>query len=135
MQLTPQKNEELKVDTSGRRSFVVALFGVSGAVVSALLAFPLVRFVTYPLRKSATATTWSDEGPVQDFASLTAPSRSRPFRVGRRRECATALRWSAAAPGSSMTTEWAHRRHRRSRLACLTRCQRRASTLRAGLLV
>ena len=56
MQLTPQKNEVLKVDTSGRRSFVVALFGVSGAVVSALLAFPLVRFVTYPLRKGASAS-------------------------------------------------------------------------------
>ena len=60
MQLTPQKDEVLKVDTSGRRSFVVALFGVSGAVVSALLAFPLVRFVTYPLRKGTSASTWSD---------------------------------------------------------------------------
>src|ERR1700733_6416415 len=73
MELTPQKNDTLKIETSGRRSFVVALFGLSGAAVSALLAFPLVRFVTYPLRKSATATTWSDVGPVQDFASLTAP--------------------------------------------------------------
>ena len=35
---------------------------------------PLVRFVTYPLRKSATATAWSDVGPVQDLASLTAPT-------------------------------------------------------------
>ena len=73
MQLTPQKNEVLKVDTSGRRSFVLALFGLSGAAVGALLAIPLVRFVTYPMRKSGTETTWSDVGPVQDFASLTAP--------------------------------------------------------------
>jgi menaquinol-cytochrome c reductase iron-sulfur subunit len=73
MELAPQKDDVLKVNGPGRRSFVVALFGVSGAVVSALLAFPLVRFVTYPLRKGATAATWSDVGPVQDFASLTAP--------------------------------------------------------------
>src|SRR5271170_7868145 len=74
MQLAPQKDDVLKVSGPGRRSFVVALFALSGAAVSALLAFPLVRFVTYPLRKSATATTWSDVGPVQDFASLTAPT-------------------------------------------------------------
>jgi menaquinol-cytochrome c reductase iron-sulfur subunit len=73
MEFTPQKNDGLKVETSGRRSFLLALFGLSGAAVSALLAFPLVRFLTYPLRKSATDTTWSDVGPVQDFASLTAP--------------------------------------------------------------
>ncbi len=42
--------------------------------MGALLAIPLVRFVTYPMRKSDTATTWSDLGPVQDFASLTAPT-------------------------------------------------------------
>jgi menaquinol-cytochrome c reductase iron-sulfur subunit len=73
MQLTPQKNDALAVETPGRRSFVLALFGLSGAAVSALLAIPLVRFLTFPLRKSATDTTWSNVGPVQDFASLTAP--------------------------------------------------------------
>ena len=73
MELTPLKKDVVKVDAVGRRSFVVALFGLSGAAVSALLAIPLVRFVTYPLRKNAAGTTWSDVGPVQDFASLTAP--------------------------------------------------------------
>lgn len=73
MELTPQKNDGLKIETSGRRSFLLALFGLSGGAVCALLAVPLVRFLTYPLRKSATDTTWSDVGPVQDFASLTAP--------------------------------------------------------------
>ena len=73
MQLTPEKHDVVKVNTAGRRSFVVALFGLSGAAVSALLAIPLVRFVTYPLRKNAAGTTWSDVGPVEDFASLTAP--------------------------------------------------------------
>ena len=73
MELTPQQNNVLRVGTSGRRSFLLALFGLSGAAVSAFLAIPLVRFVTYPLRKGATKTTWSDLGPVQDFASLTTP--------------------------------------------------------------
>ena len=43
--------------------------------MGALLAVPLVRFVTYPLRKERNApAAWSDVGPVQDFASLTAPT-------------------------------------------------------------
>ena len=41
--------------------------------MGALLAIPLIRFVTYPLRKSATDESWSDVGPIGDFASLTAP--------------------------------------------------------------
>lgn len=72
MELTPEKNDAQKVD-SGRRSFVLALFGLSGAAVSALLAIPVVRFITYPLRKSGTDTSWSDLGPIQDFASITTP--------------------------------------------------------------
>ena len=73
MELIPQTNNGLEVESSGRRSFLGALLGLSAAAVSALLAVPLVRFVTYPLRKSATDTVWSDLGPVQEFASLTAP--------------------------------------------------------------
>ncbi|HXB62654.1 MAG TPA: ubiquinol-cytochrome c reductase iron-sulfur subunit [Acidobacteriaceae bacterium] len=56
-----------------RRSFVLALFAISGATVGALLAIPLIRFVTYPLRKSATDESWSDVGPIGDFTTLTAP--------------------------------------------------------------
>lgn len=73
MELTPQKHDEQKVESSGRRSFVLALFGLSGAAVSALLAIPVVRFITYPLRKSGTDTSWSDLGSVEDFKSITAP--------------------------------------------------------------
>jgi menaquinol-cytochrome c reductase iron-sulfur subunit len=73
MELTPEKNDAQKVESSGRRSFVLALFGLSGAAVSALLAIPVVRFLTYPLRKSGTDTSWSDLGPIQDFASITTP--------------------------------------------------------------
>jgi menaquinol-cytochrome c reductase iron-sulfur subunit len=74
MELTPQKIAEPQVESGGRRSFVLALFGLSGAAVGALLAIPLLRFLTYPMRKSGTATTWSNLGPVQDFASLTSPT-------------------------------------------------------------
>ncbi len=73
MELIPQTNNGPEVESTGRRSFLGALLGLSAAAVSALLAVPLVRFVTYPLRKSATDTAWSDLGPVQDFASLTTP--------------------------------------------------------------
>ena len=69
MELTPHKIAEPQVESGGRRSFVLALFGLSGAAVGALLAIPLLRFLTYPMRKSGTATTWSNLGPVQDFAS------------------------------------------------------------------
>jgi menaquinol-cytochrome c reductase iron-sulfur subunit len=73
MELTPHKIDEPKVKAPGRRSFVLALFGVSGAAVGALLAIPVIRFITFPMRRSATDTSWSDLGAIQDFASITAP--------------------------------------------------------------
>jgi len=72
METTAQAKGEFTVDPK-RRSFLGALFAVSGAIVSAILAIPLVRFSTFPLRKSAEETGWSDVGPVDEFASLTAP--------------------------------------------------------------
>ncbi|MGC1362669.1 MAG: ubiquinol-cytochrome c reductase iron-sulfur subunit [Silvibacterium sp.] len=74
MQLTSENNNGIKLESPGRRSFVVALFALSGAAVGALLAVPLVRFAIYPMRKNATDTSWSDLGPVGDFASLTVPT-------------------------------------------------------------
>lgn len=74
MELTPQQTDGPKVQLSGRRSFLAALFGLSAAAVGTLLAVPLVRFVTYPMRKRGAYITWSDLGPVQDFASLAAPT-------------------------------------------------------------
>ena len=74
MELTPQTNDGPKVEPSGRRSFLGALFGMSAAAVGALLAIPLLRFSTYPLRRSATQADWSDVGPAEEFASLTEPT-------------------------------------------------------------
>ena len=57
----------------GRRSYLLAMFAVTGSVVGALLAFPLFRFATFPLRKHENDAGWTDIGPAADFASLTAP--------------------------------------------------------------
>lgn len=73
MAVVTNRAEGGKVESPGRRSFLGGLLAVSGATVGVLLAVPLIRFAAYPLRKSATETGWSDVGPVQDFASLTAP--------------------------------------------------------------
>ena len=74
MHFRTEQNAGPTMRSPGRRSFLGALFALSTAAVTALLAAPLVRFVTYPMRKSATATAWSDLGPVQDFASITVPT-------------------------------------------------------------
>lgn len=73
MDVATQHDHESKPKIVARRSFLVAMFAVSGTVVGAILAIPLIRFITYPLRRSATDTSWSDLGPVGDFASLNAP--------------------------------------------------------------
>lgn len=62
-----------ELEAPSRRSFLGALFAVGGAAVSLILAIPLVRFSTFPLRKVAAEGDWSDVGPVGDFASITAP--------------------------------------------------------------
>jgi menaquinol-cytochrome c reductase iron-sulfur subunit len=62
-----------ELEGPGRRSFIGALFAVGAAAVSLVLAIPLVRFSTFPLRRVAAEGDWSDVGPVSDFASITAP--------------------------------------------------------------
>jgi menaquinol-cytochrome c reductase iron-sulfur subunit len=74
MDTVTEKPADAKVAVPvGRRSFVMAMFAVSGTVVGALLAIPLFRFATFPLRKTESETDWSDIGPATEFASLTAP--------------------------------------------------------------
>jgi menaquinol-cytochrome c reductase iron-sulfur subunit len=63
-----------QLEAPGRRSFVAALFAVGGAAVSLVLAIPLVRFSTFPLRRAAAEGDWSDVGPVSDFESITTPT-------------------------------------------------------------
>jgi menaquinol-cytochrome c reductase iron-sulfur subunit len=73
MELQDRVNDDPRTEAPDRRSFLLALFAVSGTVVGALLAIPLLRFVTFPLRKGASQTAWSDVGPIADFSSLTQP--------------------------------------------------------------
>jgi menaquinol-cytochrome c reductase iron-sulfur subunit len=56
-----------------RRSYIGWLVGLCTAGVSAVLAFPLVRFLIYPLTAKTTETKWSDVGLAADFGSVTAP--------------------------------------------------------------
>jgi menaquinol-cytochrome c reductase iron-sulfur subunit len=72
MSSTPAVNDP-NLETPGRRSFLGALLAVSGAAVSMVLAIPLVRFSTFPLRQTASEAEWSDVGPIQEFESLTGP--------------------------------------------------------------
>lgn len=47
--------------------------GLCGALVSGVLAVPLIRFVLYPLTTRTTETKWSDVGPVSEFANIAQP--------------------------------------------------------------
>ena len=53
-----ESTEETKAPPPTRRSFLTSIFAISAAVVGALLAAPLFRFVTFPLRKTADETAW-----------------------------------------------------------------------------
>jgi menaquinol-cytochrome c reductase iron-sulfur subunit len=71
-QATAEQNANVAAPM-GRRSYLLALFAIAGSVVGALLAVPLFRFATFPMRKTESETEWSDVGPATDFESLTAP--------------------------------------------------------------
>lgn len=58
----------------GRRSFLVMLVAAGTAFVGAMLAVPLVRFVTDPLFRKSGGTEWSEVGPVTDFTALSQPA-------------------------------------------------------------
>ncbi|MEO7029230.1 MAG: Rieske (2Fe-2S) protein [Acidobacteriaceae bacterium] len=74
--MSPVTDAEEKVENrtpTSRRSYIMALFAVTSTVVGTLLAVPLFRFATFPLRKDESDAGWTDIGPAADFASLTAP--------------------------------------------------------------
>jgi menaquinol-cytochrome c reductase iron-sulfur subunit len=57
----------------GRRSFLGVLLGVGTVGVGAVLSVPLVRFALHPTLAKTTETAWSDVGPADEFAGITAP--------------------------------------------------------------
>ena len=56
-----------------RRSFLGVLVALGTALVSALLAVPLIRFALFPLLRRTTEVKESEVGPLGDFSSLTEP--------------------------------------------------------------
>jgi menaquinol-cytochrome c reductase iron-sulfur subunit len=49
------------------------LLAAAGGLVGAAVAFPLVRFATFPLRVKAEETSWSDVGKVEELVPLATP--------------------------------------------------------------
>ena len=66
--------DQSPVSMPERRSFLGLLLAGMTGVVSAVLAIPLVRFFTFPLRASSQETSWSDVGKIDEFHSLTEPA-------------------------------------------------------------
>jgi menaquinol-cytochrome c reductase iron-sulfur subunit len=64
---------QVTASVAERRSFLRNLFVVVGGLVSATMAIPLVRFVTFPLRVREDETSWSDVGKIDEFVSLAEP--------------------------------------------------------------
>jgi menaquinol-cytochrome c reductase iron-sulfur subunit len=65
--------EQVTSSVSERRSFLRTLLVGVGGLVSATLAFPLVRFATFPLRVREDEASWSDVGKIDEFVSLAKP--------------------------------------------------------------
>ena len=65
--------DQTPVQIPERRSFLGYMLGTLGALVSAALAVPLVRFATFPLGVHSDESTWSDVGKIDDFNALAEP--------------------------------------------------------------
>ncbi len=58
-----------------RRSFMTALMAIGSALMGAVLAVPVLRYVLYPLYAKASGTEWSDVGDVKELSSSLTPVR------------------------------------------------------------
>lgn len=63
----PVRELDSNVIVISRRSFFGALLGVGGIAMSALLAFPVLRYVLYPLYEKSALKKWSKVGVVDSF--------------------------------------------------------------------
>src|SRR5213595_2135420 len=72
-----------RVEPVSRRSFLGVLLGFGTVVMGAALSVPLIRFALHPLLAKTTDIGWSDVGKIDEFASLTAPTK-RLIRVEQR---------------------------------------------------
>ena len=70
-------------DATSRRSFLGALLGTTSAVVAALLAVPMVRYLFYPLTAPSKSSGWTAAGSLSEAASSPVPL-SRTLRLNQR---------------------------------------------------
>jgi len=73
----PAANDEQERSASSpsRRSFLRVLFTATAGALSAILAVPFIRYISYPLFAAAPAEQWTDLGPVDDYAKTGEPVR------------------------------------------------------------
>jgi menaquinol-cytochrome c reductase iron-sulfur subunit len=76
-------------DQIERRSFLGLLLAIIGGGIGAVMAIPLVRFATFPLRSRSGQAPWSDVGKIDEFQSLNAP-------VGRTIDIQTVEGWRSS---------------------------------------
>ncbi len=74
--MEPATSED-RLSTSGesRRSFLGALLGLASAFVGALLAVPVLRYISYPVTAKSGDSDWTEVGPVASLANTQAPLR------------------------------------------------------------
>ncbi len=58
-----------------RRSFLGALLGLASALVAALLAIPVLRYIFYPLTANSAESDLTEVGSVASFSNLETPLR------------------------------------------------------------
>lgn len=72
---SPAANQREDVEAVTRRSFLGVLLAFGTVVMGAALSVPLIRFALHPLLTKTTEIGWSDVGKLDEFASLTAPTK------------------------------------------------------------
>jgi menaquinol-cytochrome c reductase iron-sulfur subunit len=63
------------MNDSGRRNFLRALVATGTALVGGLLSIPLFRFFLFPVTHQTTDKSWSDLGPLEEYANRVSPIR------------------------------------------------------------
>ncbi len=69
----PRAPDQSPIAVSTRRSFFGVLVGFATAVIAALLAIPVMRYLLYPLTTASKASGWSDAGLLSDATAASGP--------------------------------------------------------------
>jgi len=74
--MEPHDHEQAAGALDGsRRSFLGVLLGLASAVVGALLAVPVLRYLRYPVTADSGDSEWATLGSVASFANVATPLR------------------------------------------------------------